>query len=32
MAPIAAIVLFQLSIVWMSRSLENMFNPRLKTG
>ncbi len=31
-APITAIALFQLSIVWMSRSLEEIFNPRLRTG
>lgn len=32
MAPVTAIALFQLSIVWMSRSLEEIFNPRLRTG
>ena len=32
MAPVAAISLFQLSVVWMSRSLEEIFNPRLRTG
>jgi len=32
MAPVAAIALFQLSVVWMSRSLEEIFNPRLRTG
>lgn len=32
MAPVMAIALFQLSIVWMSRSLEEIFNPRLRTG
>ncbi|MBN1249042.1 MAG: ABC transporter permease [Anaerolineae bacterium] len=32
MAPVIAIALFQLSIVWMSRSLEEIFNPRLRTG
>ncbi len=32
MAPVMAIALFQLSIVWMSRSLEEVFNPRLRTG
>ncbi len=32
MAPITAIALFQLSIVWMSRSLEEIFNPRLRAG
>lgn len=32
MAPVVAIALFQLSIVWMSRSLEEIFNPRLRTG
>lgn len=31
MAPVTAIALFQLSIVWMSRSLEEVFNPRLRT-
>jgi peptide/nickel transport system permease protein len=32
MAPVLAIALFQLSIVWMSRSLEEIFNPRLRAG
>ena len=32
MAPVTAIALFQRSIVWMSRSLEEIFNPRLRTG
>ncbi len=32
MAPVTAIALLQLSIVWMSRSLEEIFNPRLRTG
>lgn len=32
MAPVTAIALFQLSIVWMSRSLEEVFNPRLRSG
>ncbi len=32
MAPIAAIALFQLSVVWMTRSLEAVFNPRLREG
>jgi peptide/nickel transport system permease protein len=32
MAPVVAISLFQLSIVWMSRSLEEIFNPRLRAG
>lgn len=32
MAPVAAIALFQLSVVWMSRSLEEIFNPRLRAG
>lgn len=32
MAPLTAIALFQLSIVWMSRSLEEIFNPRLRAG
>jgi peptide/nickel transport system permease protein len=31
-APVAAIALFQLSLVWLSRSLEEVFNPRLRTG
>jgi peptide/nickel transport system permease protein len=31
-APVVAIALFQLSIVWMSRSLEEIFNPRLRAG
>jgi peptide/nickel transport system permease protein len=31
-APVTAIALFQLSIVWMSRSLEEIFNPRLRAG
>jgi peptide/nickel transport system permease protein len=32
MAPVAAIALFQLALVWMSRSLEEIFNPRLRAG
>jgi peptide/nickel transport system permease protein len=32
MAPVVSIALFQLSVVWMSRSLEEIFNPRLRTG
>lgn len=32
MSPIAAIALFQLSVVWMTRSLEAVFNPRLREG
>ena len=32
MAPVTAIALFQLSVVWMSRSLEEIFNPRLRAG
>lgn len=32
MAPIAAIVLLQLSVVTMTRSLELVFNPRLRSG
>jgi peptide/nickel transport system permease protein len=32
MAPVTAIALFQLCIVWMSRSLEEVFNPRLRSG
>lgn len=32
MAPVAAIALFQLSLVLFTRSLEEIFNPRLRTG
>ena len=32
MSPIVAISLLQLGLVWMSRSLEAVFNPRLRTG
>ena len=32
MAPVLAIALFQLSLVWMTRSLEEIFNPRLRTS
>lgn len=32
LSPILAIALFQLSLVAMSRSLEELFNPRLRTG
>lgn len=32
MTPVAAIVLLQLSVVTMTRSLELVFNPRLRTG
>jgi peptide/nickel transport system permease protein len=32
LSPIAAIALFQLSLVLFSRSLEEIFNPRLRTG
>jgi peptide/nickel transport system permease protein len=32
LAPILAIALFQLSLVLFSRSLEEIFNPRLRTG
>jgi peptide/nickel transport system permease protein len=32
LAPIVCIALFQLSLVWMSRSLEEIFNPRLREG
>jgi peptide/nickel transport system permease protein len=32
MAPVTAIALFQLTLVWMTRSLEEVFNPRLRTG
>ena len=30
LSPIMAIALFQLSVVWMTRSLEEVFNPRLR--
>jgi len=32
LSPITAIALFQLSVVWMTRSLEEVFNPRLRVG
>jgi len=32
MAPVMAIALFQLSLVSMTRSLDEVFNPRLRTG
>ena len=32
MAPIMAIALFQLSLVLFTRSLEEIFNPRLRSG
>ncbi len=32
MAPVAAIALFQLSMITMTRSLEMVFNPRLRSG
>lgn len=32
LSPIMAIALFQLSVVWMTRSLEEVFNPRLREG
>jgi peptide/nickel transport system permease protein len=32
LGPVAAIALFQLSLVFMTRSLEEIFNPRLRTG
>jgi peptide/nickel transport system permease protein len=32
MMPVVAIALFVLSVVWMTRSLEEIFNPRLRTG
>ena len=32
LAPMGAIILFQLSLVMLSRSLEEIFNPRLRTG
>jgi ABC-type dipeptide/oligopeptide/nickel transport system permease subunit len=32
LAPVLAIALFQLSLVLFTRSLEEMFNPRLRQG
>ena len=32
MGPVLAIALFQLALVFMTRSLEEIFNPRLRTG
>ncbi|HEY9076582.1 MAG TPA: ABC transporter permease [Anaerolineaceae bacterium] len=32
MAPVMAIAFFQLALVWMTRSLEEIFNPRLRTS
>lgn len=32
LSPIMAIALFQLAVVWMTRSLEAVFNPRLREG
>jgi len=32
MGPVLAIALFQLALVFMTRSLEEVFNPRLRTG
>jgi len=32
MAPVLAIALFQLSLVSFTRSLEEVFNPRLRAG
>jgi peptide/nickel transport system permease protein len=32
LAPMFAIILFQLSLIWFSRSTEEVFNPRLRTG
>ncbi len=32
MAPVVAIALFQLTLVWLTRSLEEVFNPRLRTS
>ncbi len=32
MSPVMAIALFQLSLVWLTRSLEEVFNPRLRTS
>jgi peptide/nickel transport system permease protein len=31
LAPVFTIALFQLAMVWMTRSLEEVFNPRLRT-
>ncbi len=31
LAPVFAIAIFQLAMVWMTRSLEEVFNPRLRT-
>jgi peptide/nickel transport system permease protein len=32
LSPVAAIVLFQLSLVWLASALEDIFNPRLRTS
>lgn len=32
LAPMGAIMLFQLALVWLSRSLEEIFDPRLRSG
>lgn len=32
LAPVGAIAVFQLSLVWLARSLEEVFNPRLRTS
>ena len=32
LAPVLAIALFQLTLIWMTRSLEEVFNPRLRTS
>jgi len=32
LGPVFAIALFQLALVFMTRSLEEIFNPRLRTG
>lgn len=32
LSPVTAIALFQLSLVWLTRSLEEVFNPRLRTS
>mgnify|MGYP000651630714 CR=1 FL=1 len=32
MSPVLAIALFQLSLVWLTRSLEEVFNPRLRAS
>jgi peptide/nickel transport system permease protein len=32
LVPVGAIAIFQLSLVWLSRGLEEVFNPRLRTS